>query len=57
MSIFSFFSGQEWLVVAFVAIIVVSAFMGKGKGGGKSGGSGKSSTPPPPPQNNQNGEG
>lgn len=53
MSIFNFFSGQEWLVVIFVGIIVVSAFMGKGKGGGKPG----SSAGSPPPSNNQNKEG
>ena len=54
MSIFSFFSGQEWLVIIFVGIIAVSAFMGKGKGGG-SGKSGSSAGSPPP--SNQNKEG
>lgn len=55
MSIFNFFSGQEWLVVIFVGIIVVSAFMGKGKGGGN--GKSSSSAGSPPPSNNQNKEG
>lgn len=54
MGIFSIFSGQEWLVVIFVGIIVVSAFMGKGKGGGN-GKSGSSAGSPPP--SNQNKEG
>lgn len=54
MGIFSFFSGQEWLVIIFVGIIAVSAFMGKGKGGG-SGKSGSSAGSPPP--SNQNKEG
>lgn len=54
MGIFSFFSGQEWLVIIFVGIIAVSAFMGKGKGGG-SGKSGSSAGSPPP--SNQNREG
>ena len=54
MGIFSFFSGQEWLVIIFVGIIAVSAFMGKRKGGG-SGKSGSSAGSPPP--SNQNKEG
>ncbi len=56
MGIFSFFSGQEWLVIIFVGIIAVSAFMGKGKGGGR-GKSASSAGSPPPPPSNQNKEG